>query len=72
MVLENAVQLIENKTLSKLIALGLIAANPTPLGVAALRPPAGWKDVGEIHSVSFSRINELVKVAWGLTINDFK
>ena len=57
--------------LSKLIALSLIAVNPTPLPskVADER----WAELGSIHGIEAPDINEAIVDQWpGLTINDFK
>ena len=56
--------------LSKLIALSLIAVNPTPLPskVADER----WAELGSIRGIEAPKINEVIVDEWGLTINDFK
>ena len=57
--------------LSKLIALGLIAANPTPL--ASKVAYEKWVELGAIPSISPAKINAVIVDVWpGLTINDFK
>ena len=54
----------------KLIALGLVAANPTPL--AAKVADEAWREVG-ISDITALDINCAIVALWpGLTINDFK
>lgn len=56
----------------KLIALGLVAANPTPL--AAKVADDRWADVWSIKGIAAAEINDFIVNYWGggLTINDFK
>ena len=54
----------------KLIALGLVAANPTPLPLKTA--DERWFELGNIKGIAAPEINKIIGQEWGLTINDFK
>ena len=56
--------------LFKLIALGLFAANPTPLVLKVAGEK--WIELGSIEGIEPKKINKIIGEEWGLTINDFK
>ena len=56
--------------LFKLIALGLVAANPTPL--AFQTSGNRWFKLGRIDGTNPTEINKIIHQEWGLTIDDFK
>ena len=56
--------------LFKLIALGLVVANPAPLPLKTADDR--WFELGNIKGTDATEINKIIGQEWGLTINDFK